>query len=152
MDCFHLWVKNTGRGICSAWGNVVNFFCNFSFESRQDVTFWVVFNNVPKIFSLEPFLQRLEKRLSFSLPKYAVRGKMTGSGSLMEASQFSFFFLFGTSQDVTFWVNVNNVPKIFSLQNRPIHFLTKKMLCFLTHKLKLWDCWFDHIRLQKNSL
>jgi len=59
-------------------------------------------NNVPKIFSLEPFLQRLEKHLSFSLKKYAVRGKITGSGFLMEPVQFFFTVLFGTSQDVTF--------------------------------------------------
>ena len=55
---------------------------------------------------------------------------MTGSGSLMEASQFSFTILFVTSQDVTFWVNVNNVPKIFSLENRQTHFLPKKCCVF----------------------
>ena len=130
MDCFHLWVKNTARGICSVWGKLVRFFFNFSFESRQDVTFWVNVNNVPKIFSLEPFLQRLEKRLSFSLKKYAVRGKITGSGSMMECVQFFSLFCLEPHKTSLFEWMLTMSLKYSVLKTDRLIFLPKRCCVF----------------------
>ena len=92
MDCFHLWVKNTARGICSAWGNLVHFFSTFRLKTDKTSLFECFLTMSLKYLVWSHFCNALKSTSHFPYPNMLWEGK-----SLIRAAwwnQFNFFSSF----------------------------------------------------------
>ena len=146
MDCFHLWVKNTGRGICSAWGNLVNFFPTFRLKANKTSLFEWFLTMSLKYLVWSHFCNALKSAFHFPYLNMLWEGKWLVRAPWWKQVNFLLLFCLEPHKTSLFEWFLTMSLKYSTLKTDWLNFLPKRC-CVFTHKSKLWYCWFKHLRL-----
>ena len=142
MYCFHLWVKNTARGICSAWGNLVNFWSTFPLKANNTSLFEWMLTMSLKYSVWSHFCNALKSTSHFPYRNMLWEGKRLDRAVWWNLDHFFSTFPLKTNNTSPFeWMSTMSL-KYSVFKTDPFIFLPKRCCVFYpqieTLRLLVW--------------